>query len=107
MAVVDLAMAKFHLNITSDADDALISGKLEAAQAFIEQQLGFTLAEEFPDTDDLEFPATVPADLVEAVLQMTAHYYENREASLVGVSASLLPFGVRDILNGRRNWSWS
>jgi uncharacterized phage protein (predicted DNA packaging) len=98
MAIVDLPDVKAHLNIVDDEDDSLIEGKIEAAQSLIEQQLGYIIADEFE---------TVPADLKEAVRQLAAHFYENREATLVGVSASLLPLGVKDIVRDRRNWSWS
>jgi len=53
-----------------------------------------------------EAAADVPGDLREAVMQVAAHYYENREATLVGVSASLLPLGVQAILRERRNYSF-
>ncbi|WP_066715927.1 MULTISPECIES: head-tail connector protein [Hyphomicrobiales] len=98
MAIVDLADMKAHLNITDDNDDSLISGKLDAAQAALEQQLGYVIEDEFDD---------VPADLAEAVRQLAAHWYENREASVVGVSVHLLPLGVREIIRERRNYSWS
>lgn len=53
------------------------------------------------DADD------VPEPLREAAMQLAAHWYENREASLVGVSAQALPYGVESILADYRNWSWS
>lgn len=99
MAIVDLADMKRHLNVTDDNDDSLIEGKLDAAQAALERQLGYVIEDEFEDEG-------VPADLQEAVRQLAAHWYENREASVVGVSVHLLPLGVRDIIRERRNYSW-
>lgn len=96
MPIVTLADAKAHLAVTLDDDDTLISAKIEAAQTFVESWLGYAIADEFPEP---------PADLKEAVLQLTAHYYENREASVVGVSAAIVPFGVREILTSRRRWT--
>lgn len=98
MAIVTLADVKAHLNITDSTDDTLISDKIDAAQAMLEQQLGYAIEVEFP---------TVPADLKEAVRMLVGHWYENREASVIGISASLLPLGVKDIIRDRRNWSWS
>lgn len=40
----------------------------------------------------------VPQAIVHAARLMVAHYYENREASIVGVTAQDLPLGVRHLL---------
>ncbi len=48
----------------------------------------------------------VPAPLREGVLNLAANYYENREATLVGVSAAALPYGVDSILQEYREWSF-
>ena len=50
--------------------------------------------------------ADVPAALREAVMQLAATWYENREAVAVGVSAALLPLSVRDIIRDFRAWSF-
>lgn len=98
MAIVELADVKAHLNVTDSTDDTLITSKIDAAQAMIEQQLGYAIQTEF---------TVVPGDLKEAVRMLAAHFYENREASVIGISASLLPLGVKDIIRDRRNWSWA
>jgi gp6-like head-tail connector protein len=85
--MIDLETAKAHLNVTTNVDNALISDKLSAAKAWV---AAYTASD--PDAD------SAPAPIGEAVLQLTAHLYENREASLVGVSASALPFGFLDLL---------
>ncbi|MFK4523697.1 hypothetical protein ABIF90_001678 [Bradyrhizobium japonicum] len=87
MPGITLDQTKAHLNVTIDADDALIDGKLAAAKVWIG---AYTASD--PDAD------TTPAPVNEAVLQLTAHLYENREASLVGVTATALPFGFLDLL---------
>ncbi|KQS64518.1 hypothetical protein ASG39_11220 [Rhizobium sp. Leaf371] len=94
--IVTIVEAKAHLNITDDADDALISSKVEAAEAFVGRWTLLPLAS----------MATVPADLRQAVLMLTGHFYENREATLVGVSADEVPFGVWDLINPHREWSF-
>lgn len=48
----------------------------------------------------------VPADLKEAVRLLTGHFYENREGSIVGVSAEEIPFGIWDLINPHREWSF-
>lgn len=50
--------------------------------------------------------ADVPAALREGIMQLGAHWYENREAVAVGVSAALLPLSVRDIIRDFRAWSF-
>lgn len=100
MSIVTLDQQKAHLGVTLDSDDDLISSQIDAAQAHLEQLLGFVIAEQFAS------PLVVPADLVEAVKTLAAHWYENREATVVGVSAQEIPFGVWDIIKERRNYSF-
>lgn len=95
MAIVTLEDVKAHLGVTLAEDNTLITGKIEAAQAAIEQILGYEIEERFD---------TPPADLKEAVRQLAAHFFENREASVVGVSVGLLPLGVKSIVQNRREW---
>ncbi|MEO9337210.1 head-tail connector protein [Mesorhizobium sp. SB112] len=96
MSVITLDDAKAHLNIITDADDALIIAKIEAAEAYVDRWLETKLADMTP----------VPADLKEAIRQLVGHFYENREASLVGISADELPLGFREIIDQHRAWSF-
>ncbi len=93
--MIDLAAAKAHLNVTIDADNTLIGDKLAAAKAFV---AAYTASD--PDS------GTAPAPVREAVLQLTAHLYENREASLVGITAQHLPFGFLDLLANYRAFAF-
>jgi uncharacterized phage protein (predicted DNA packaging) len=90
LSVADL---KAHLNITTDADDALLQDKIDAAEGWIAAYCG----EPFTDA---------PAPVQEATRQLAAHLYENREASLIGVSAQQLPFGTLDLLAPYRAWAF-
>ena len=96
MSIISIEDAKAHLNITADADDALIAGKIEVAEAWISRWLEMPLAEMME----------VPADLKEAVRLLVGHLYENREASLIGLTAEEVPFGIWDIINAHRAWSF-
>lgn len=102
---LDLVAAKAHLNVTTDVDNALITRLIAASQDWLESQLGYKLADKYPDAGS---PAvsTVPAALDQAQLMLLAHWYANREATLVGVSASEAPLGVNEIVCDYRNWSW-
>jgi len=84
---------KAHLNISDDADDALIQQKLDVAKEWVASITGGTLN-------------PVPAPVAEATRQLAAHLFENREAALVGVSAQELPMGVMDMLNPYREWAF-
>jgi Phage gp6-like head-tail connector protein len=93
--MIDLANIKAHLNVTTDADDALIAEKLTAAAEWVAKFTGIP-------TDATDMPAPVN----EGVRLLTAHLYENREASLVGVTAQSLPFGLVDLLGPYREWAF-
>jgi uncharacterized phage protein (predicted DNA packaging) len=98
--VIDVSDLKAHLNITTDADDALLAEKIEAAESWIAAFTGAEFAgEDWP-------PDPVPGALKEAIRQLAAHLYENREASLVGITASELPFGLLDLLAPYRAWTF-
>ena len=96
MSVITVEDAKRHLNIVGTDDDVLIVDKIAAAEAFVGRWTLTPLAE----------MTEVPADLKEAVRLLTGHLYENREASIVGVSAEEIPFGVWDLINPHREYSF-
>lgn len=100
MSIVSVDQLKEQLNLTDDlgtADDALLARKIEAAQNHIERLIGFSIA---------SMSGGVPPALVECVCQLAAHWYENREGTVVGFKAASLPFGVDDIVREYREWSF-
>ncbi len=48
-------------------------------------------------------PATVPATVRHAIKMLVAHYYENRENELIGVTSKTIPFGIDALINTERN----
>lgn len=108
MAIVTLETIKAHLNLAGlgDSDDALLTRMVAAAQNHIERLLGYAIETEYPPSEDEPPVSTVPPALVEAVCLLAAHWYENREATLVGVTAQSLPIGLEDIVREYRNYSF-
>jgi hypothetical protein len=108
MTIVSLAEAKAHLNITTDFDDGLICGKISAAEGWIAAYVGVELSTlgtvQNKGTDD-EF-TTYPGLLKEAVLQLVAYLYENREPVLVGsnIAVQPMPFGIVEMLAPYRSF---
>lgn len=98
MSIIDLAYYKRHLNITDDADNALITGKAATAEAFVGSYIGKPLSE-FP-------PEELPDPIFEACLQLCAHLFENREAAIVGNGLQLTENspGVFDLLAPYREY---
>lgn len=100
MSIVQLTAAKAHMNITDATDDTLIQGKIDAAEGYVEKMLGFSLASGFGSSSG------VPDPVREAILQITAHLYENREATLVGISSEELPLGAWALLTPYREFAF-
>lgn len=82
---------KAHLNITDDADDIVLGQSLDAATAWIERMTGGPLD-------------PVPAPVAQATRMLAGSLFENREATIAGVSAQEVPFGVMDLLEPYRAW---
>src|SRR4051794_30772223 len=106
--MITLEQAKAQLNVTHDLDDGLIRDKLAAAKAFVAAYTGGPV--ESGDQPVFSADGTViddtPAAVRQATLMLTAHLYENREASLVGVTAQHLPFGFLDLLANYRAFAF-
>lgn len=102
MAIVTLEDMKDNLGLTpdQDADDTLIERKIAAAQNHIERMLGFVIEERFGGEDQPEIPPAIR----EAVMQLASWWFESREA--VTDMSRELPFGVRDIVDGFREWTF-
>lgn len=92
MPAITVENLKQHLNITTDADDELLAEKIETAESWVRTYCGI------PSDGTFAPPAK------EATRQLAGHLYENREASLVGVTAQQLPFGVLELLEPYRAW---
>lgn len=105
MTILTLTEMREQLAFTpdlGDGDDRLIWQKVEAAQQHIERLLGFQIEAEYGGPDQ----EPVPPALKEAVCQLAAWWYEQREAGLVGESASLTPLSVAEIVREFRGFTF-
>lgn len=98
--IVTAAQVKAQLNLDDAIDDDLVEVKAKAAQNHIERLLGFKIEDQFGAVGQDE----VPPALIEAVLQLAAHWYENREAS--GDATDPILFGVGEIVREYRGFTF-
>ena len=104
MSIVTLEEVRDQLSMegVGTHDDALIAQKIEAAQAHVERLLGFKIEDEFGGEDQ----PPIPEPLREAVLQLAAWWYSQREAGLVGHRVEVAPYSVQEIVAEFREWSF-
>ncbi|MFG1282278.1 head-tail connector protein [Xanthobacter autotrophicus] len=95
--IVSLADLKAHLNVTTDDDDALLTGMLETARGYVESWCG--------PLDDIA--GTIPAGFVHALKLYVGHLYENRETVNIGNIVSEIPMGFFDLIGPYRKWAFS
>lgn len=104
MAILTVSDLTDHLNLggLDGADDAVLGRLIGAAQSKLEASLGYRIEARYGGEDQ----EPVPDALVHAVRLLAGHFYENREASIVGVSITEIPFGVADIVADFRGYSF-
>ena len=101
MAIATLDELKAQVAWTDDLgadDDALLTAKLMAAQGHVERMLGFGIEATYPDA--------VPAPLKEAVLQLAAWWYSQREGVVMDARPVEVPFNVREIVAEFRSYTF-
>lgn len=108
MAIVLISDMMRQLALTSDApgdDLVLLQGKIDAAQNHVERLLGYQIEVSYrPDHEPADSRDPLPPSLKEAVMQLAAFWFEHREAS--GDGGRPLPFGVAEIINEHRGWTF-
>ncbi len=98
--LADIVALKDHCKVDGESDDVALTRALAAARAHAERFIGYRL------NDATEFPDGTPDDLVLAVLMLAADWFENREASLVGLSVRPLPIGVSEVFANYRRYTF-
>lgn len=105
-ALFTLAELKAQLNIVDDVDDALLGRLSIAAKAFVEDQLGYEIDERYPPTAGDPPSTMAPEAIRQAGLMLAGHWYENREATLVGMAGAAAPLGFDAVIANYRNYSF-
>jgi hypothetical protein len=102
-SIITLSLFKAHISsdelVDADALGSLASGTDELLQHYVdaaEARTAAMLGKPLADFDPL------PIDIRQAILQLAAHFYANREAIVIGSSGNELPFGVADLLRPYR-----
>ncbi|OCJ05255.1 hypothetical protein A6U87_14700 [Rhizobium sp. AC44/96] len=94
--VVSVSEVQFHMNIEENEPAPDLYRKILAAEDYIGNFIGKPLSEFDP----------LPHALREAVKQLTAHLWENREATLVGIDLTQNSPGLFDLMAPYREWSF-
>lgn len=95
MPIIPVADLRAHLNLDHEADDALLTQQLDAAEEYVSYAVGSPM---MPSLDQPIAPT-----IRQAVLMLAAFWYETREAALPGVPYAV-PFGVSDLLQSHQRW---
>lgn len=90
--LIELAEAKQSLPVIHDADDALITGHIEAAQDYIEQYIGRSVP--WLDGSDPPALAPVPPSIRQAAHLLVGDYYFKKDESDLAVRRLLNPYRV-------------
>lgn len=97
--IISLEDAASHLNIElavyQDSERALITSKIEVAEAFVATLVTCEMT-----------PEEAPAPVKEAVRQLVGTLYENRETAVLGanLAAVSMPFGFWELIGPYRRW---
>ncbi|QGM46659.1 head-tail connector protein [Methylocystis heyeri] len=98
MSILTLDDFKAHANIITTDEDAMIQGKIDAAEAWVGSFIGQSLS---------SYPTQPPdAPIMEAVKQLAAHLYNNRESVFVGTSIADNCPGLSGLLAPYRQWNF-
>jgi len=98
--ILTLAEVKTHLRVGSDAtEDALITTYITAAREYIEGYQNRV----YLSSDEAVEAETMTGIEKAACLLLIGHWYENRQAVVLGTPPSEVPFAVKALLDIRRN----
>ncbi|AVH37019.1 phage gp6-like head-tail connector protein [Pseudomonas monteilii] len=99
--MLDLARVKLHLRVDGDEEDQVITGYVEAAKSHVAMHCDRVLVETDPAGPE-EMGLT--PDVEQAILLLVGHWYANREAVAVGITATEMPLAVERLLWYRKRF---
>ncbi len=98
--ILTLTEVKTHLRVGSDAtEDALITTYITAAREYVEGYQNRV----FLSSDEEVEAETMTGIEKAACLLLIGHWYENRQAVVLGTPPSEVPFAVKALLDIKRN----
>ena len=98
--ILTLAEVKTHLRVGSDtSEDSLITTYITAAREYVEGYQNRI----YLSTDEEVTAETMTGIEKAACLLLIGHWYENRQAVVLGTPPSEVPFAVKALLDIRRN----
>lgn len=104
--MLELKLVKEHCRLEPDfsADDNLLKVFIGAAKKHVEKSTRRTLyaSASDPGYEDDEDRLLLDDDVRTAMLLLIGHWYENREASVIGQSVAKLPLAVESFLQPHR-----
>lgn len=104
--MVSLDRAKQHLRVDHDAEDELIQAYLESSVAYVEQYCDRQIVDPAPAEDEQPIdPNTqmlVTKDVEQAMLLLVGHWFNNREAVVIGTISTAVPLAVESLLWQRK-----
>ncbi len=97
--ILTLAEVKTHLRVGSDnSEDALITTYITAAREYVEGYQNRV----YLSSDEAVEAETMTGIEKAACLLLIGHWYENRQAVVLGTPPSEVPFAVKALLDIRR-----
>ena len=98
--ILTLAEVKTHLRVGSDtSEDSLITTYITAAREYVEGYQNRV----YLSSDEAVEAETMTGIERAACLLLIGHWYENRQAVVLGTPPSEVPFAVKALLDIRRN----
>ena len=98
--ILTLAEVKTHLRVGSDnSEDALITTYITAARQYVEGYQNRV----YLSSDEAVEAETMTGVERAACLLLIGHWYENRQAVVLGTPPSEVPFAVKALLDIKRN----
>ncbi len=98
--ILTLEEVKAHLRVGSDnSEDALITTYITAAREYVEGYQNRV----YLSSDEAVEAETMTGIEKAACLLLIGHWYENRQAVVLGTPPSEVPFAVKALLDIRRN----